>query len=36
MVSQTEGKHGALTLFANYMIEMLLVVILDTCAEAEV
>lgn len=33
---QTEGKQGALTLFANDIIEMLLVVILDACGEAEV
>lgn len=35
-VLQTEGKQGALTLFANDMIEMLLVVVLDACGEAEV
>lgn len=33
---QTEGKQGALTLFANDIIERLLVVILDACGEAEV
>lgn len=36
MVSQAEGKQEALALFANDTIEMLLVVILDTCGEAEV